>query len=93
MVSCSNLFGLLITLYHNSLAATYTYYRSLSQEQSLKDRGLHEQRKIERRRRQRIQRVSLINYLCHTVNALRLCHVISCIIRTYNYVYILFFFK
>lgn len=38
-------------------AATYTYYRSLSQEQSLKDRGVHEQQKKGRRHRERIWRV------------------------------------
>lgn len=40
-------------------AAAYTYYRSKSQENSLKSRGLLEDRNKARRRRERIIRVSI----------------------------------
>ncbi len=40
-------------------AAAYTYYRSKSQENSLKSRGLLEDRNKSRRRRERIIRVSI----------------------------------
>jgi len=38
-------------------AATYTYYRTLTQEDSLKRRGKYEERKRIRRRRERLLRV------------------------------------
>ena len=46
------------TLLFYNVAAAHTYYRSLSQEQSLKNRGVHEERKKGRRHRERILRVS-----------------------------------
>ena len=39
------------------LAAAYTYYRSLSQEESLRRRGKQGDRKMIRRRRERLLRV------------------------------------
>lgn len=39
------------------VAAVYTYYKSMSQEEALKRNGKHDQRKIQRRRRERIIRV------------------------------------
>ena len=47
--------------YNKLIAAAYTYYKSLSQEEKLKRDGKHDQRKIQRRRRERIIRV------CRTV--------------------------
>lgn len=40
------------------IAASYTYYRTLNSEDSLKQRGKHEERKTNRRRRERLLRVS-----------------------------------
>ena len=40
------------------VAAAYTYYKSLCQEESLKRKGTYAQRKVQRRRRERVVRVS-----------------------------------
>ena len=65
---------------YKSLAAAYTYYRSLSQEQSLKDRGLHEQWKIEHRHRQHIQWVSFLKFIpCVKMYIHWGCLVIKCV--------------
>lgn len=42
-----------------NLAAAYTYYKSLCSEEALKRRGKHEERKVQRRRRERLVRVRI----------------------------------
>ena len=42
------------------LAAAYTYYKSLCQEEAQKRKGMYGQRKVQRRRRERVVRVSYV---------------------------------
>ena len=41
------------------IASTYTYFKSLSQEATLKRKGVYEQQKVQRRRRERVVRVCI----------------------------------
>ena len=51
----------IFTFHHTIIyiAACYTYYKSLCQEEALKRKGTYEQRKTQRRRRERLSRVRL----------------------------------
>ena len=45
-------------IYHSPIAAIYTYYKTFAQEAVLKRNGKYEERKITRRQRERVVRVS-----------------------------------